>query len=190
MYTYKRVIEIIDANLIHCLIPIILTLVLVELITKNAFETKKALNCIRWSIVVYTLVTFSIYLYGMLKNPNEYAFLNRATGPYAIVYWMMFLGASILPITLIFKKLGSKFWYNLVVAFAMKSGMYFERFIIIITSFHRDYLPLNKTFIYENRAIEFVFLILFQIGTVFLQGMLIAFFVLGVFEIKKIKRPS
>ena len=41
MNLYKRIIEIIDANLIHCLIPIILTLIVIELLFKRRFETKK-----------------------------------------------------------------------------------------------------------------------------------------------------
>ena len=56
----------------------------------------------------------------MALNPEEYAFINRATGPYAITYWLMFLSALILPFTLLIKKLASKFWYVLLVAFAMK----------------------------------------------------------------------
>ena len=103
MELYKRIIEIIDANLIFCLIPIILTLILVELFFKNRFETKKTLNLICWTIIIYTIITWTFYLIGMALNPEEYAFINRATGPYAITYWLMFLSALILPFTLLIK---------------------------------------------------------------------------------------
>ena len=116
---------------------------LVELIFKNRFETKKVLNLIRWTIIIYTIITFTFYLIGMALNPDEYAFINRATGPYAWAYWIMFFGALILPLTLLIKKLASKFWYVILVAFGMKSGMYFERFVIITTSVHRDYPDIN-----------------------------------------------
>ena len=190
MDIYKRIIEIIDANLIFCLIPIILTLILVKLIFKNRFETKKVLNLIRWTIIIYTLITWTFYLIGMVttENPEEYAFLNRATGPYAWAYWIMFLSALILPLTLIIKKLASKFWYVLLVAFGMKSGMYFERFVIIVTSFHRDYLPNNVNTEFDNRNVELIDLFSFGIGMTFLQGIIITIFTLGIFEIIKRKK--
>ncbi|WP_353777423.1 hypothetical protein [Winogradskyella sp. 3972H.M.0a.05] len=178
METYRRIIEIVDANIIYCLIPIILTLMLVELFFKNRFETKKALNLVRWTIIFYAIVTFTVYLIGMAIYPDEYAFINRATGPYAIAYWIMFFGALILPLTLFVKKLASKFWYVLLVAFGMKSGLYFERFVIFVTSFHRDYLP-------ENENTKLIDLLSFDIGIIFLQGMLIAILTLILLEIIK-----
>ena len=182
MELYKRIIEIVDANLIFCLIPIILILMLVELIFKNRFETKKALNLVRWTIIIYTIVTFTFYLIGMVttENPEEYAFINRATGPYAWAYWIMFLGALILPLTLFIRKLASKFWYVLLVAFGMKSGMYFERFVIIVTSFHRDY----GTEYWNNGLMESAS---YGIGIFFLQGIVIVMLTLGIFEIIKKK---
>ncbi|WP_407557786.1 hypothetical protein [Winogradskyella sp. 4-2091] len=179
MELYKSIIEMVDANLIHCLIPIIMTLTLVELFFKNRFETKKTLNLIRWTIIIYTIVTFTFYLIGMAMNPDEYAFINRATGPYALAYWIMFLSALILPLTLLIKKLASKFWYVLLVAFGMKSGMYLERFVIIVTSFHRDYLP-------ENENFELIDLFSFRIGMIILQGVIMTILTLVILEIKKI----
>ena len=183
MELYKRIIEIVDANLIHCLIPIILTLMFVELIFKNRFETKKVLNLIRWTIIIYTIITFTFYLIGMAMNPNEHAFINRATGPYAIAYWIMFFGALILPLTLFIKKLASKFWYVLLVAFGMKSGMYFERFVIITTSFHRDYQT-------GNGNVGLMESMLYGIGIFFIQGIIIAILTLGIFEIIKRKKTG
>jgi len=190
MEVYNRIIELIDLNLIFCLIPIILTLILVELFFKNRFETRKTLNLIRWVIIIYTIVTFTIYLIGMVVDPDEYAFLNRATGPYAWAYWIMFCSALILPLTLLIKKIASKFWYVLLVAFGMKSGMYFERFVIIVTSFHRDYLPRNGNTKLENGNSELIDLFSYAIGMLFLQGVIITILTLGIFEIIKKKKNS
>ena len=190
MELYKRIVAIFDANLIYCLIPIILTLIFVELIFKNRFETKKVLNLIRWTIIFYTIITWTFYLIGMAKteNPEEYAFINRATGPYAWAYWIMFVSAIILPLTLFIKKLASKFWYVILVAFGMKSGMYFERFVIIVTSFHRDYLPGNRNTELENGNVELIDLFALSIGTLFFQGVILTILTLGIFEIIKRKK--
>jgi hypothetical protein len=117
MEFYRRIIEVVDANLIYCLIPIILTLILVELIFKKGFETKKGLNLVRWAIISYTIITWTITILGTALYPEDSAFVNRATGPYKIAYWIMFLSASILPFSLLVKKLGTKFWYVLFVVF-------------------------------------------------------------------------
>lgn len=190
MELYKRIVAIFDANLIYCLIPIILTLIFVELIFKNRFETKKVLNLIRWTIIFYTIITWTFYLIGIAttENPEEYAFINRATGPYAWAYWIMFVSAIILPLTLFIKKLASKFWYVILVAFGMKSGMYFERFVIIVTSFHRDYLPGNRNTELENGNVELIDLFALSIGTLFFQGVILTILTLGIFEIIKRKK--
>lgn len=183
MELYNKIIEIIDSNLIYCLIPIILTLMLVELFFKNRFETKKTLNLIRWAIITYTIITFTFYLIGMALKPDEYAFIDRATGPYKVIYWIMLLSALILPFTLLIKKLASKFWYVLLVAFGMKIGLYFEQYVIIVTSFHRDYLS-------ENGNTELIDIFLFRIGIIFLQGLIITILALGIFEIIKRKKTE
>lgn len=180
MELYHRIIDLIDANLIFCLIPIILTLVAAEVFFKNRFETQKALQLICWIIISYTLVTFAFYLVSMFINPEEHAFVTRATGPYAWAYWIMLLGALILPFTLFIKKLARKFLYVLVVAFAMKSGMYFERFVILVTSYHRDAIT-------ENEANSLLDSFTYNIGVLSLQGFLIAITLLGIFEIVKLK---
>ena len=167
MELYDQIIKIIDVNLIQCLIPIILTLFLVKVNFKNRFETKKALNIIRWTIIIYAFITWAITLVRIVINPEESAFINRAVGPYAVMYWIMLLSALILPFTLFIQKIAAKFWYVLLVAFCIKIGVYFERFVIIVTSYHRDYLT-------ENGNTEFINPFVFGIGMLLLQGVIIA----------------
>ena len=183
MEFYKRIIEIVDANLIYCLIPIILTLLIIELIFKNRFETKKVLNLIRWTIIFYAIITWSFTLIGMTFYPEESAFVYRATGPYKIAYWIMLFSALILPFTLLIKRLASKYWYVLLVAFCIKIGAYLERFVIITTSFHRDYQT-------ENGNAGIMETISYGIGILFLQGILITLLTLGIFEIIKRKKTG
>lgn len=163
------------------MIPIILTLMCVELVFKNQFETRKTLNIIRWIIIIYSLVTFTVYIAGMWMNREEYAFVNRATGPYAWAYWIMLLATLLFPLSLFFKKLASRFWYVLIVAFGIKIGLFFERFVIITTSLHRDYLPGS-----DNS--DFTGLPTFGVEIFFLQGLILAILSLGIFELVKRKK--
>ncbi|MDC7997992.1 hypothetical protein [Gilvibacter sediminis] len=134
-------------------------------------------------MIIYTAVTFAVYFIGMAVDPQEYAFVNRATGPYAILHWIMLLAALILPLSLLKRKLASKFWYVLLAAFAMKIGMYMERFIILFTGFHRDYDT-------ENKTSELVESATYGVGVFFVQGLIIAFVTLVVFEFLKRRKTT
>src|SRR5690606_39272212 len=147
----------------------------------NRFKTKKVLNVIRWFIIFYALITWTYTFIGMAMSPEEFAFINRATGPYKVAYWMMFLCALLFPFTLLIKRLATKFLYVALVAFAMKIGFYFEFYVIIISSLHRDSFPLNE-------HADFTDSFAFGIGALFLQGVIIAVLCLGLFEIEKRKK--
>jgi hypothetical protein len=75
-------------------------------------------------------------------NPYErFAFLNRALGPYAWAYWTMIACNVIAPQLFWFKKVRTNPWTLFGVAVLVNVGMWFERFVIIVTSLHRDFLP-------------------------------------------------
>ncbi len=75
-------------------------------------------------------------------NPYEkFVFLNRAFGPFAWAYWTMVSCNVISPQLFWFKKIRTSVAWSFVLAFLINVGMWFERFVIIVTSLHRDYLP-------------------------------------------------
>ena len=70
-----------------------------------------------------------------------YAFMNRATGPYAWSYWLMMSCNVISPQLFWFKKLRTNLTFTFFMSIIVNIGMWFERFVIIVTSLHRDYIP-------------------------------------------------
>ena len=72
---------------------------------------------------------------------EQYAFINRATGPYWWAYWSMISCNVISPQLLWFKKLRTNLVFVFILSIFVNIGMWFERFVIITTSLHRDYLP-------------------------------------------------
>ncbi len=169
MASYDRIMNIVDANLIYCLIPMILTLVLIELLFKNRFPTKRVLSIICWLIIAYAAINLVHFLIGLIFYPDQFGIVNRSTGAYRIAYWVMLLLATILPFTLLSKKLSANFWYVLLVATLLKSGAYFERFVIVMTSVHRDYSSQN--------------LPIHGLTMLIVQGALLAILTLGIFRI-------
>ncbi len=91
------------------------------------------------------------YAYGMeffiawySGNPYElYAFKNRAFGPYWWAYWTMISCNVISPQLFWFKKVRTNIPLVFILCIFVNIGMWFERFVIIVTSLHRDYLPSN-----------------------------------------------
>jgi len=74
---------------------------------------------------------------------EQFAFLNRAMGPFAWGYWIM-VGCNVLiPQLLWFRGVRSRLGLVLAICVLVNVGMWFERFVIIVTSVHRDYLPAN-----------------------------------------------
>lgn len=175
MDVYDKVIRLIDVNIIYCLFPLTLSLLLIETGFKNQFKTKESLNFIRWIIIAYTLVTLTHYLYGLLFFPDEYAVMQRATGPYRIIFGLMTLCTTVLPLSLFFKKLAEKRSYLLLVCMFIKIGAFFEIFVITVTSFHRDYLSDSYNYDWWNSPL--ITILLF-----FIQGFLLALLLLGGFE--------
>jgi molybdopterin-containing oxidoreductase family membrane subunit len=83
---------------------------------------------------------FFIAWYGGNKYEVA-AFVNRATGPYWWAYWTMISCNVISPQLFWSKKLRTNVVVVWLVALAVTVGMWFERFVIIVTSLHRAFLP-------------------------------------------------
>jgi molybdopterin-containing oxidoreductase family membrane subunit len=72
---------------------------------------------------------------------EQFAFINRAFGPYAWAYWIMFSCNVFIPQLFWFKKFRRSIPVMFVIAILVNVGMWFERFVIIVSSLHRDFLP-------------------------------------------------
>lgn len=98
-----------------------------------------------------TLATGLIVCYAYIIEPftawyggNEfemYAFYNRAFGPYWWAFWMTILFNCALPQALWWKAVRRNTMALMAVSISVLYGMWLERYVIIITSLHRDFLP-------------------------------------------------
>ncbi|HYM25010.1 MAG TPA: NrfD/PsrC family molybdoenzyme membrane anchor subunit [Vicinamibacterales bacterium] len=66
---------------------------------------------------------------------------NRMTGPYMNWYWSLIACNVVLPQLLWFRKVRRTPAALWVIALVINTGMWLERFVIVITSLHRDFLP-------------------------------------------------
>ena len=72
---------------------------------------------------------------------EQFVFINRGFGPFAWAYWTMVACNVAIPQVLWFRRIRSSFLLVFIVSIFVNIGMWFERFVIIVTSLHRDYLP-------------------------------------------------
>jgi Ni/Fe-hydrogenase subunit HybB-like protein len=83
---------------------------------------------------------FFIAWYGQVPA-EQFAFINRALGPYWWAYWTMVTCNVISPQLFWFKRLRNDPKLIFVITIFVNIGMWFERFVIVVTSLSRDYLP-------------------------------------------------
>jgi len=72
---------------------------------------------------------------------EKYMILNRMTGPYAPIYWTVVLCNVIVPQAMWWKRVRLSAPTLFAISIVVNIGMWLERFMIIVTSLHRDFLP-------------------------------------------------
>jgi len=112
-----------------------------DLVTMRHLENMNKILLATSCIVGYAYLTeLFIAWYG--GNPYEqFAFMNRAFGPYAAAYWTMIACNVFVPQLLWMKKCRTTPWIMFIIAVLVNVGMWLERFVIIIASLGRDFLP-------------------------------------------------
>jgi molybdopterin-containing oxidoreductase family membrane subunit len=112
-----------------------------DYITKQHLENMCKVTLLTGSLVGLAYMTeLFIGLYS--GNSNEiFVIINRTLGPYAWAYWIMFGCNALMPQLFWFKRMRTTIPFIFILSIFINVGMWFERFVIIVTSLHRDFLP-------------------------------------------------
>ena len=161
-----------------------------DYITIYHVELMNIVIIITGSIVGVAYITeFFIAWYGQV-DAEYYAFYNRATGPYWWAYWSMMTCNVISPQLFWIKKIRTNLMATFILAAIVNIGMWFERFVIIVTSTHRDYLPSSWTMfhptLYDIGQYVFTFGIFFTAFFLFAKF----FPVINMAEVKSIIKST
>ncbi len=114
---------------------------LTQLITLKHIELMNKIILLTGMLVGYAYAMEFFIAWYSGNRYEWYVFVNRATGPYAWAYWTMISCNVISPQLFWSKKLRTSIPVTFVISIIVNIGMWFERFVIIVTSLHRDYLP-------------------------------------------------
>ncbi|MEQ9424743.1 MAG: NrfD/PsrC family molybdoenzyme membrane anchor subunit [Cyclobacteriaceae bacterium] len=161
-----------------------------DYITINHIELMNIIIIITGSIVGIAYITeFFIAWYSGVEA-EQYAFINRATGPYWWAYASMMTCNVISPQLFWFKKIRTNLAATFILSIVVNIGMWFERFVIIVTSLHRDFLP--SSWAMFTPTFYDIGLYLFTFGFFFFAFLLFAKFfpVINMAEVKSIVKSS
>jgi Ni/Fe-hydrogenase subunit HybB-like protein len=110
-------------------------------ITLNHLEKMNKIMMVTGMMVGYSYICefFISWYSGNLYE--KFTFVDRAIGPYAWAYWIMISCNVLVPQFFWFKKIRRSIPVMFIISIFINIGMWFERFVIIVSSLSRDFLP-------------------------------------------------
>jgi Ni/Fe-hydrogenase subunit HybB-like protein len=112
-----------------------------DLITMHHLDNMAKVMLTTGLFVFYGYV-MEVFFAWYSANPNEaYMMSNRATGPYAPYYWVLLICNGLVPQLLWSPRLRGSVPLLFVISLVVSLGMWLERYIIVVTTLHRDFLP-------------------------------------------------
>lgn len=129
------------AMVLTLLIPLRKVYRLEDFITQRHLDNMGKVMLATGLIVAYGYLTETFTAWYSGDQYEAYAFLNRFSGPYAPVYWSLILCNVLIPQALWSGRVRTHPLWLFLIAIVVNIGMWLERFVIIVVSLHRDFLP-------------------------------------------------
>jgi Ni/Fe-hydrogenase subunit HybB-like protein len=126
------------------------TMHLERYITMRHLDVIAKVTLLTGSIVGYAYATefFSAWFSGNIYE--RFHFINRATGPYAWCFYIMVICNVLTPQMFWFRRARASVAILFVASVFVNIGMWFERFVIIVVSLHRSFLPSSWSMFYPT----------------------------------------
>ena len=129
------------AMVLTFMIPVRKWYKLEHIITERHIDNMAKVMLATGLIVFYGYITEAFFGFYSAGEYEGYMFRNRMTGPYAFFYWMLIACNGVIPQILWFQRFRLNHLLLWGVTIVVGVGMWLERFIIVVTSLHRDFLP-------------------------------------------------
>ncbi len=112
-----------------------------DLITMRHIEAMAKITLATGLVVFYGYIMESFFAWYSGNEYEQYMMANRMGGPYGHMYWMLIFCNGLTPQLLWFRKIRRNILILFVISLVVNVGMWLERFVIVVTSLHRDFLP-------------------------------------------------
>ncbi len=129
------------AMVITLLVPIRKIYKMEDFITIRHFDIMGKVLLTTGLLVAYGYLseTFTAWYSG--SEYELFMLKNRAFGPYGYIFWALMFCNVLTTQLLWFKKVRTNLWLLFIVSLVINTGMWLERYVIVVVSLHRDYLP-------------------------------------------------
>jgi Ni/Fe-hydrogenase subunit HybB-like protein len=129
------------AMVLTLVIPIRAYYHLEDLITERHIQNMAKVMLATGLIVLYGYSCEAFFGWYSSTYFEEFMIHNRATGPYWYAYATLLFCNGVVPQTLWFKRVRTNIPLLFVIALIVNTGMWLERYVIVVTSLNRDFLP-------------------------------------------------
>jgi Ni/Fe-hydrogenase subunit HybB-like protein len=112
------------------------------LVTERHIDNMGKLMLTTGFIVAYGYGMEAFMAWYSADHWEAFTFWNRAFGPMGWSYWVLITCNLAIPLTTLWsRKLRTNIPFMFFISLVVNTGMWFERFVIIVTSLTRDFLP-------------------------------------------------
>ncbi|MDQ6788204.1 MAG: polysulfide reductase NrfD [Acidobacteriota bacterium] len=122
-------------------IPIRKAYGLEDFITMRHLENAAKIIIATSMFVSYSYLSELFFAYYSGDQYEYYIEFNRMFGRYALMYWILIACNVVVPLTLWFKKARTNIIWLFIVSILVNVGMWTERYVIVVTSLHHDFMP-------------------------------------------------
>lgn len=112
-----------------------------DYITMRHIENMAKITLATGLIVFYGYMCELFFGWYSANEYEQYMVANRMGGPYWYMYWMLIFCNGLTPQLLWFRSIRRNLIFLWVITIVVNIGMWLERFVIVVTSLHRDFLP-------------------------------------------------
>ncbi len=113
-----------------------------DLVTLRHIDNMGKVMLAAGCIVAYGYAMEAFMSWYSANHLESFAFWNRAFGPMGWAYWILIVTNLAIPLTTLWsRKLRTNLAFMFVLSLVVNVGMWFERFVIVVTSLYRDFLP-------------------------------------------------
>ena len=122
-------------------IPIRKVYALEDFITMRHLENMGKILLATGLVVTYSYLAEGFFAWYSGNQFEQYVQLNRMFGSYGYMYWILIAGNVLTPQLFWFRKLRRSVPVLFIASLLVNVGMWTERYVIVVQSLHRDYMP-------------------------------------------------
>ncbi len=112
------------------------------LVTERHIDNMGKVMLVTGFIVAYGYGMEAFMAWYSADHWEAFTFWNRVFGPMGWSYWVLIACNLAIPLTTLWsRKLRTNIAYMFFISIVVNTGMWFERFVIVVTSLYRDFLP-------------------------------------------------